>query len=82
PILETSERVIQGSSDIIDWAETQSRAKGLSYTLFPERLDSEYLAMAQRLDDKLGCMLDVVTIAKAWLNTQRRCYLFSPKTLA
>jgi glutathione S-transferase len=54
PILETGEKVIQGSSDIIDWAETQSRAKGLSYTLVPECLDSEYLAMEQRLDEKLG----------------------------
>ena len=54
PILDTGEKVIQGSSDIIDWAETQSKAKGLSCTLIPDSLDSEYIAMEQRLDEKLG----------------------------
>jgi glutathione S-transferase len=53
PLLVSGERVVQGSADIISWAE--SKAADASRRLSPDsELESEGLALEQRLDDVAG----------------------------
>jgi glutathione S-transferase len=53
PLLVSDERVVQGSGDIIEWAE--SPMAGASRRLSPDpALEEECLALEQRLDDVAG----------------------------